>query len=126
MDLTYRRFFIRTNLFMGLYSAINLAAIAGIFDHVGFIGARILAVAVALPIAGQIWATLAHMRDSDEFVRGIMAKRFIISSGVSMALFSTWGFLESYAQAWHAPGWLIIPLFWVSFGFVSPFVRSTH
>jgi hypothetical protein len=42
-----------------------------------------------------------------------------------MALFSGWGFAESYAAASHAPGWLIYPLFWGVFGLVGPFVRSS-
>ena len=43
-----------------------------------------------------------------------------------MALFSAWGFGESYARAPHAPGWLIYPLFWGVFGVVSPFIRTSH
>ena len=49
------------------------------------------------------------MRDSDEFVRGVMAKRFIVGSGLAMALFCAWGFMETYAHVWHAPGWFIYP-----------------
>ena len=75
--------------------------------------------------AMTLWATLALMNESDEFVRALTAKRFIIASGLSMALFSAWGFAESYGGAWHAPGWLIYPLFWGLFGLVSPFVRDT-
>jgi hypothetical protein len=77
-------------------------------------------------VAGQIWTTLALMDESDEFVRALTARRFIVAAGLSMALFSAWGFAESYADAPHAPGWFIFPLFWLAFGVVSPFVRSTR
>jgi hypothetical protein len=127
MDPASRRYLIRTLAFMGGYGAVNIAAIFGAFDGLqGGVGAWILGLAVAAPVAGQIWATLALMREADEYVRILTAKRFIIASGVAMAAFSAWGYLESYAQAPHAPGWLIYPLFWAVYGMVAPLVRTTH
>ncbi|MBL8553799.1 MAG: hypothetical protein JNL41_05935 [Phenylobacterium sp.] len=126
MDPAHRRYVIRTMAFMAGYVAINAAAIAGAFDDRQAPGSYLLGLAVAAPIAGQLWATLAPMRDSDEFVRLLTAKRFILASGVAMALFSAWGFLESYAGATHIPGWMIYPLFWACFGAISPFVRTTR
>ena len=122
----HRRSVTRTLIFMGAYAALNLGAIFDIFDSVEPPGAWLLAAAVAGNIAAQIWATLAFIQDSDEFVRALTAKRFIVASGVAMALFSFWGFLESYAQAPHVPGWMIYPLFWGCFGLIAPFVRTTH
>ena len=126
VDLAHRRYVFRTLGFMGGYVGINLAAIFGAFDDVQRPGAWALALAVAAPVAGQIWATLMLMRDSDEYVRALTAKRFIVAAGVAMALFSAWGFGESYAEAPHVPGWMIYPLFWAAFGVVSPFVRTTR
>lgn len=123
----HRRYVLRTGAFMGVYVALNVAAIAGVFEGLkGGPGAWALALAVSIPIAGQIWATLALMSESDEFVRALTAKRFVLAAGVAMALFSGWGFAESYAGAPHAPGWLIYPLFWAAFGVVSPFVRTSR
>ncbi|WP_300575422.1 hypothetical protein [Phenylobacterium sp.] len=121
-----RRYIRRTVAFMTGYVAVNIAAITGAFDDIGKTAAWILALAVAAPVAGQIWAVLAWMRDSDEFVRALAAKRFVIASGAAMALFSAWGFLETYAGAAHAPGWLIYPLFWAAFGLVTPLVRNSR
>ena len=126
-DPAQKRYFIRTNLFMAGYVAVNVAAITGAFDPI--VGSRagiLLGLAVAAPIAGQLWATLALMNESDEFVRALYAKRFILASGLAMALFSAWGFAESYGDAPHAPGWLIYPLFWGLFGLVSPFLKSSR
>lgn len=125
--LPARTYMIRTAVLMGLYVALNLAAILGGFD--GMLGQTlgwILAVAVALPVAGQIWATLQLMADSDEYVRAIVAKCFIISAGITMALWSAWGFGETYAAAPHLPGWLIYPVFWGIYALVSPFVRTSR
>ncbi|MEQ4618585.1 MAG: hypothetical protein ABN482_11110 [Corticimicrobacter sp.] len=122
-----RTYMIRTAAFMGIYVLLNLAAILGVFD--GILGQAfgwILAVAVALPVAAQIWATLRLMADSDEYVRAIVAKNFIISAGATMALWSTWGFGETYAAAPHLPGWLIYPVFWGIYALVSPFVRTSR
>ncbi|MFN4296676.1 MAG: hypothetical protein ACK4FB_07515 [Brevundimonas sp.] len=122
-----RRYVMRTMAFMTGYVAVNVAAISGAFDEIiGRPVAWALALAVAAPVAGQIWATLMLMRDSDEFVRGVTAKQFILSAGIAMALATAWGFGESYAGAPHVPAWLIYPLFWAVFGVVAPFVRSSN
>ena len=122
-----RRYVIRTMAFMGGYVAVMLATIGGAFDAIqNTPAAWALALTVAAPIAGQIWATLSFMRDSDEFVRAVTAKQFIVSAGVAMAAFSAWGFGESFAGAPHAEGWMIYPLFWAVFGCISPFIRSSN
>lgn len=127
MDPAHRRYVIRTNMFMAGYVAANLAAIFGAFDEIiGKSAGVVLGVCVAAPIAGQLWATLALMNESDEFVRALTAKRFVVASGLAMALFSGWGFAETYGDAPHAPGWLIYPLFWGLFGLVSPFLKSSR
>lgn len=122
-----RRYVIGTMAFMSGYVAVMVAMISGAFDDIlSKPAAWGLTLAVAAPIAGQIWATLSFMRDSDEFVRAVTAKRFIVASGVGMALFSAWGFGESFAGAPHIEGWLIYPLFWAVFGLVTPFIRSSN
>lgn len=122
-----RRYVIRTMAFMGGYVAVMLATIGGAFDTIqNTPAAWVLALAVSAPIAGQIWSTLSFMRDSDEFVRAVTAKQFIIAAGAAMVLFSAWGFGESFAGAPHAEGWLIYPLFWAIFGCVAPLVRSSN
>ena len=70
--------------------------------------------------------TLALMRESDEFVRAMTAKQFIIATGVAMAIAVFWGFCETFANAPHLPAWLIYPLFWAAQGVVSPFIRSSR
>lgn len=127
MDPANKRYVIRTNLFMAGYAVVNIAAIFGAFDEIiGKAAGVVLGLCVAAPIAGQLWATLSLMNESDEFVRALTAKRFIVASGLAMALFSGWGFAESYGGAPHAPGWLIYPLFWGLFGLVSPFLKSSR
>ena len=60
-----RKYVVRTMAFMGGYTAVNVAAIFGAFDEIiGKPVAWALALAVAAPVAGQIWATLSLMRES--------------------------------------------------------------
>jgi hypothetical protein len=126
MDPAHRRYTLRTAAFMSGYVVINIAAIAGAFDDLRGPGAWLMGLAVAAPVAGQIWATIALMNEADEFVRALTAKRFIVASGLAMAGLSAWGFLESYAHAPHAPGWMIYPLFWAMFGVASPLIRTSR
>ena len=123
-----RRYVLRTFAFMVPYVAICVAMMTtDAFDGVmGRPAGWVLAAAVAAPVVGQIWATLALMRESDEFVRAVTAKQFILAAGMAMAIASVWGFGESYADAYHLPGWIIYPLFWLCFGLAAPFVRSSR
>ena len=122
-----RKYVFRTMGFMSGYTAINVAAIFGAFDDIGSpVAAWALALAVSAPVIGQIWATLSLMRDSDEFVRAVIAKQFILAAGAAMAIATVWGFGESYADAYHLPAWIIYPLFWACFGVIAPFVRTSN
>lgn len=123
---TQKQYLIRTALFMGSYIAINLAAITGAFDDMRPPGTWGFALAVSAPIIGQIWSVLAWMRDSDEFIRALAARRFIVATGITLALASAWGFMELYATAPHVSGAFVFPLFCLAYGAVSPFIRSTR
>ena len=123
----HKRYVLRTMAFMSGYVAVNVAAIFGAFDDIRSPAAAwALALTVSAPVIGQIWATLSLMRESDEFVRALVAKQFILSAGLAMAIASVWGFGESYAAAPHIPAWAIYPLFWACYGLISPFVKSSN
>ena len=126
MDIAHRRYVTRTFAFMGAYAAVNIAAITGAFEGLSGPGRWALGAVVAAPVIGQIWATLSLMRESDEFVRAVTAKQFILAAGGAMAVAVFWGFGESFAGAPHLPAWLIYPLFWAAYGVVSPFIRASN
>ena len=124
----HRRYVIKTMAFMTPYMAICVAMMTtDAFDGVMNKPAGwVLAAVVSAPVIGQIWATLIYLNEADEFVRAVMTKTFVTATGVAFAVFCVWGFAESYADAPHAPGWLIYPLFWAAFGVISPFVRTSR
>lgn len=122
----HRRYVIRTMAFMSGYVAIMVATIFGAFDVIqNTPAAWVLAAAATAPVIGQIWATLRLMAESDEFMRALTAKQFILSAGAAMAIAVLWGFGESFAGAPHVESWFIYPLFWACFGLIAPFVRSS-
>lgn len=124
----HRRYIIRTMAFSVPYVAICISMMTtDAFDQVmGTPAAWVLAAVLSAPVIGQIWATLALMRESDEFVRGVTAKQFIVAAGLAMAVATFWGFGESFAGAPHIQAWLIVPLFWAMYGVVSPFIKTSR
>jgi putative oxidoreductase len=121
-----RRYSTRMLVSMGIYAAINVAAILGTVKDLPPPARYGLALAVTAPIIYQLWAVLRFMEESDEFVRALLTRIMIMAWGITISLATAWGFLESYADAPHIQTWLIYPLFWGVFGLVSPFVRSTR
>jgi len=126
MNPVDKKYYIRSALFLGGYIVANVAAIFGAFDDLKSPGSWLFALVAAAPLAGHIWAFLVWMRDSDEFVRALAAKRFIIATGITFIIGAAWGFMELYAKAPHISAGMIVPLFWISWGAVSPFIRNTH
>jgi len=121
-----RRYRIRTFLFMGGYVVANVAAIFGAFDDMTPRGAIAFALVVSAPLIGHIWSFLAWIRESDEFVRGVAMKRLVIAMGITLAVCSVWGFMELYAKAPHVSAAMVVPLLWLAYGIVSPFIRTSH
>ncbi len=116
----------RTVFFMLGYVVALLLAVGGALDAIGGVSGWVLAAAVAAPVAGQIWATLAFIRDSDEFVAGVTARRFILAAGMTFALSVFWGFAEKFAGAPHVEGWWVYVVFWGLMGFMPVFIRSSR
>lgn len=116
----------RTVFFMLGYVVALLLAVGGALDAIGGVSGWVLAATVAAPVAGQIWATLAFIRDSDEFVAGVTAKRFILAAGMTFALSVFWGFAEKFAGAPHVEGWWVYVVFWGLMGFMPVFIRSSR
>jgi hypothetical protein len=123
-----RRYVVRTLAFMVPYVLICVSMmVTDAFDEIiGKPAGWFLAAAVSAPVLGQIWATLSLMRESDEYMRAVIAKQFILAAGLAMAAATFWGFAETFAAAPHLPGWLVYPAFWAFFGCVAPFIRSSN
>jgi putative oxidoreductase len=122
MTPQFRVYLKQMAVIMGAYVAINVGAMFGLFDSFNTIGRWLVAVICGGLIATQIWTLLILIEKSDEYVRAVVVRQYIVASGLSMALFSIWGFGEVYAGAPHAPGWVIYVLFWACYAGTEPIV----
>lgn len=85
-----------------------------------------VAILPALAIMGHLAVLLRYFKQSDEFQRALMSKRFVTAACLTMAATTTWGFLELFADARSAPIFLVYPAFWGAYGLVTPFIRSSR
>lgn len=120
----HRSMAIWTTLYVALIAAISWTPLGDRF--LAGPSAYLVAALPAVPVAGMMMAVLKHMNSSDEFVRALLAKRFVIAAGLTFVGCAVWGFLESFAKAPHIELWLVFPAFWVAFGPVTPFVKTTR
>jgi putative oxidoreductase len=102
------------------YVVINVGAMMGIFDQFNAVGNWIVALICGALVGAQIWSVLTLVETSDEYVRAFLVRRLGFAAAVSLALFSTWGFGEVYADAPHIPGFMVFPLFWICFSLSFP------
>ncbi|MDI7774165.1 hypothetical protein [Asticcacaulis sp. EMRT-3] len=76
----------------------------------------VMAVLPALPIGGTILVFMNYIDRVDEYLRGLLVKRFITATGLTLFICSAWGFIESNANARHFSLYLVYLLFWGLFG----------
>src|SRR5690606_19175787 len=51
-----------------------------------------LAVLPALPIGGSLWVVLRYIEKADEYVRALMSRAFVLTTGILLFLTTVWGF----------------------------------
>lgn len=121
----YRQRFIPA---MSLY----VAAIVGVslaFDYLHPRGllAYVLAALPALPIIGVITAMgLYIVEEKDEFARAVQVEAMLWGIGFTVAVCTTWGLLEVYADAPRLWVFLVGPIFCVVLGAAQPLIRLRY
>jgi len=66
-----------------------------------------LAILPALPLIGVIWAIgRLLVEETDEYLRSLHVRQFLIATGFMLVIVCVWGFLESFDQVPH------IPMYW--------------
>lgn len=110
-----------------LYGAL-LFGVSWLVDGKGVEGPVRYAVAVlpAAPIAGFLWTVLRFMNRSDEFVRAVLGKTYVIAIHLTLFLCVAWGFLEVYAGVRHLALFWVFPVFWVAVALTGRFVRTSR
>jgi putative oxidoreductase len=79
-----------------------------------------------LPIIGMIAAMMRLPAQSDEYVRDLMLRRYVVAIGMTLAMCTLWGFWEMFAHAPHIPIWIVFPLFCLNFGFACLLIPSAR
>lgn len=126
MNSITKKYASRFTAFGLAYLAFNIAAITGAFEGARSPATWGLAFVVSAPVLGLIWTHLSWLRESDEFIRAVHAKRFIVATGIALAISSAWGFLEIYAGTTHISPALILPLIYSFYFLTTPFIRTSH
>lgn len=77
-------------------------------------------------VGAQFVAAYRLVAEQDEFVRGINVKCGIAALGVTITVAVLWGLAQQFLPVPRVPMWVVYPLFWGSFGIVSPFIRTSR
>jgi hypothetical protein len=96
-----RRFF----PMMGLYVLCLFAAV-WLHDGLAIKGplAVVLAILPALPLMGVVWTFGRLIVDeTDEYLRSLTVRQFLIATGFMLCVTSIWGFLDAFGQVPHMP-----------------------
>jgi len=110
---------------MGLYMAALFGSILAIkAQHPTGAWLYFLAVLPALPIGGTLFVFMRHIDKVDEYVRGVILKRFILATGLTLFGCTAWGFIEDNASAPHMSLWMVFPIWWALFGFACAVYRK--
>jgi hypothetical protein len=72
--------------------------------------AILLAILPALPLVGVIWVMgRLLVEETDEYLRSLHVRQFLIATGFMLVTVCVWGFLESFDQVPHIPmNWAFI------------------
>jgi len=113
----------------GAMAAYVVTLMAAVFltdrDMVHGVLVYVLAILPALAIGAQLLVTLRYLRDADEFVRALLAKRLIVAALSTFGVMTAWGFLETFANVPHLPAWWGYCLMWALVGVASAFIRDS-
>lgn len=119
------RYVLGLSFWMALYVAALFGSILSIkSQHPTGLLLDAIAVLPALPVGGAIWVFLKYMEAVDEYVRGVLVRRFVIATGLTLFICTAWGFVEENAGGHHFSLYLVYPLFWGLFGLTSAVLRK--
>jgi hypothetical protein len=80
--------------------------------RIGGAAAYVVAVLPALPIVGVFIAIGRYlMEETDEYLRMLMVRQSLVATGLTLAVATVWGFLESFGLAPHV-GAFYVAIVW--------------
>jgi len=95
--------------------------------HLRGLPAYCIAVLPALPTMGVLLALGIYLREeTDEFQRRVLVESMLSGIGFTLALTTTWGYLEDFARVPHLHLIWIYVIFWVFLGISIPVVMARY
>ena len=79
----------------------------------------------SIPIGGTILVFLRFMDRSDEYMRSLMTRRFIVATGITLFISTAWGFVRNYTETPGSGLDYSYMIFWLSFAVSCTFVRDS-
>ena len=84
-----------------------------------------IALLPSIPIGGTILVFLRFMDRSDEYMRSLMTRRFIVATGITLFISTAWGFVRNYTETPGSGLDYSYMIFWLSFAVSCTFVRDS-
>ena len=120
-----RRYNTTVTLWLVIYAGfLGLAAWAKYYGHIGAPMIFLIAALPALPIGFIILAMMRLIRDSDEYFRDLMMKRYMAAMGLTLFICTLFGFVDQYALNLRPPLWVVFPGYWMCYGLILPVYPS--
>lgn len=87
----------------------------------------LVALLPALPILATIFIVGLYLtEEQDEFQRNVFIQSILCGLGITLAVTTTWGFLELLAGIPHFQTYLVYPLFWFFAAVSTPFLKARY
>lgn len=89
--------------------------------------AYVLALLPALPVVSLLGVVGLYLgEEKDEFQRNLFVQSLVWGIGATLAVTTSWGFLELFLAVPHLDLYLVFAVFWVAVGISSPFLRLRY
>lgn len=117
----YRRYFRRHIGLTVIYlAAIALASLLVPDDARPSLGTVLIALLPGLAVVGWIWSMGRLLVElDDEYMRMLEVRKFIIATGITLAVVSVWGIIELYTTVPRLPVFFVFPLWCLGLGIGS-------
>lgn len=111
----YRRAFVPVIVFYSLFCFAGPALLGSLDDPPTSAFAAVALVSAApLVLVFRLMARL--LRETDEYTRALQSRAMLAGGGITLSFASVWGFLELFRVVPHLWPFLLVPLFFASYG----------
>lgn len=111
----YRRAFVPVMIFYSLFCFAGPALLGRLDEPPKLAFAAVALISVA-PLLLVFWLMARLLRETDEYTRALQSRAMLAGGGVTLSFASIWGFLELFEVVPHLWPFLLVPMFFASYG----------